>query len=164
MSAFKVTLICLQALLIQHAYCQLVSYGSNTDLNVDATNSVSASLNGYNVGLPNTGYGISNIALTGLENAGYAVTGLSNAGVALSGVGYGAGVPNVAATSGVPVTGPFTATGNAEMAVSGDFEVTGQTVVGGQIPVIGSVTFSGQIPARGVVSAAGNCGCSNVPL
>ncbi|RVE42352.1 hypothetical protein evm_012973 [Chilo suppressalis] len=117
-----------------------------------------------NIGL--NGLGVSNIGLNGLSlgNAGVTAAGLSNAGVALGGIGYGAGVPNVAATSGVPVTGPFIASGNAELAVGGDFSVGGQAVVGGQIPVLGAVSFSGGLPASGVVSIAGNCGCSRVPL
>ncbi|CAG9794194.1 unnamed protein product [Diatraea saccharalis] len=116
-----------------------------------------------NIGV--AGLGVGNIGL-GLGNAGLAVGGLNNAGLGIAGLGYGAGlgVQNVAATSQVPVTGPFTASGNAELVVGGDFGVGGQAVVGGQIPVLGAVGFSGQIPASGVVSIAGNCGCSTVPL
>ncbi|CAG9794208.1 unnamed protein product [Diatraea saccharalis] len=115
-----------------------------------------------NIGL--NGLGIGNIGF-GLGNAGLAVSGL-NTGLGVAGLGYGAGlgVQNVAATSQVPVTGPFTASGNAELVVGGDFGVGGQAVIGGQIPVLGAVGFSGQIPASGVVSIAGNCGCSSYPL
>ncbi|RVE48847.1 hypothetical protein evm_006497 [Chilo suppressalis] len=190
MSSSYLFVVVLQALLIQNAYSQLnLNYGNygftGVDFDVQATSSATGALNGYlgNSGLINYpanlgvsglnlanaaagGVGISNIGLNGLGlgNAGVTAAGLNNAGVALGSFGYSAGVPNVAATSGIPVTGPFTATGNAELAVGGDFGVGGQAVIGGQIPVLGAVSFSGPIPASGVVSIAGNCGCSSLPL
>ncbi|CAG9784775.1 unnamed protein product [Diatraea saccharalis] len=109
--------------------------------------------------------GVSSI---GLNNAGISGISVNNAGLVGAGIGSsslaGVGVQNVAANAAVPVTGPFTATGNAELAVGGEFNAGGTAVIGGQIPVLGAVSFTGQIPASGVVSIAGNCGCSNVPL
>ncbi|CAG9794205.1 unnamed protein product [Diatraea saccharalis] len=169
-------LVCLQALLIQNAFSQLVqplvNYGNflgdtGTDLNLIAASNAVGGINGYlgNGGLINNAIDVNTIGYNGV-GLGNSLSGLNNAGLGVVGLGYGSGlgVQNVAATSQVPVTGPFTATGNAELVVGGDFDVIGQTAIGGQIPVIGSVTFSGQVPASGVVSVAGNCGCSNVPL
>ncbi|RVE42350.1 hypothetical protein evm_012971 [Chilo suppressalis] len=192
MSSSTFFLICLQAFIIQNACSQYLNYGNfgltGVDFDVQASSSALAGVSGYlgngglinnNLGVTNLGLsgiglsnaavgslGVSNIGLNGLSlgNAGVTAAGLSNAGVALGGIGYGAGVPNVAATSGIPVTGPFTASGNAELVVGGDFGVGGQAVVGGQIPVLGAVGFSGSLPASGVVSIAGNCGCSRIPL
>ncbi|CAG9794202.1 unnamed protein product [Diatraea saccharalis] len=182
-------LVCLQALLIQNAYSQILTnlgnYLGNNGVEL-VTGGIGVNGLGVNsLGINNIGFGglgtynglavseSNNIGLNGLGigniglgNAGLAVSGLNNAGLGVAGLGYGTGlgVQNVAATSQVPVTGPFTASGNAELVVGGDFGAGGQAVVGGQIPVLGAVGFTGQIPASGVVSIAGNCGCSSVPL
>ncbi|RVE53663.1 hypothetical protein evm_001804 [Chilo suppressalis] len=149
----------------------LINYPGTGNLGLSGLGLANAAVGGGLVGLnglgvSNVGLGVSNIGLNQLSlgNAGVTAAGLSNAGLALGGIGYGVGVPNVAATSGIPVTGPFTANGEAELVVGGDFAVGGQAVVGGQIPVLGAVSFNGAIPASGVVSIAGNCGCSRIPL